>query len=649
VGNQRNSAKEKQALSTPVELYLDSKQIEYTLNGINAVIRCPVCKQDEQQCAINIDNWLWSCLRGKCAAKGNEKTFKKLFGDSVERASNFEDDAAQATQTAPSTRRIANVEKIPNYEAAHQNLLTNDAVLNFLNDERGLGIDVVKSQKLGLGKRRFGAKGTDATDALMFPYFVGTECVGVKYRSLPPEPKDFRFTSGRELGLYRQNVITEGMESLCMCEGEVDTLTLVDAGMDNVVGVPGCEGKKVSWDAMLNLPEKMYLVFDNDEAGQHGALAFATRFGMDKFHNVLIPNLPLDTPIGDRTTIKDVNEFFTTGHTLEDFKQLLAVSKPFDIEGVTTMDSAFNDLLDRFDATGSLAPKYSFLWPTIQQRAKGIDEGDMIVILAAAKTGKTTACLNQCEFMCSEYGLSIHFDCMEMDASALVKKWTAMMMQKDEDTLTRADIVEGQKIAHDREYNFIFTRSTPKSLDDYLEFLRAISRRYGTKVRILDNFQILVDLTIGNYQQRPSYMSMVSKKIKALAGELKEVIFLISQPKQLQDGQMVGVNDSEGSSTLTKDADLFFTLNRAPEGKMTQAQAVTCQNIETNQSHSDTMWVSLGLSRRSPGGMCTLKIDGAKSLIREFNAEENVATTKQGYINGIKQTTDIVEEGKAAA
>lgn len=616
---------------TPVEKYLNSKGIRYHLEGRNAIIPCIKCGQDEGQFGINIDNWFWNCFRGKCAAKGNEITFKRHFGDSAQAVSNLEEDVVAAGPATNSTKP----EPVPTVEAlekAHQKLMENDEVLNWLNDERGLSIETVKAAKLGLGLRRFGPKGTPASQALMFPYFNGEQCVGVKYRTLPPEEKDFRFTAGHEVGIYRQSVIKKDMDALILCEGESDTLALVNQGVDNAVGLPGCDtlkNKEATWGDKLNLPKKLYLVFDNDEAGQKGAHEFATRFGIGKFHNVIIPKLELDEPIDGRTTIKDVNEFFAVGHTLEEFNQLLEHAKPFDIEGVTTMDSAFNELIDYLDKGGTLGPKYSFKWDSVNQRAKGIDDGDLVIVLAPAKTGKTTFCLNQTEFMAQTYGMNPHFDCMEMSAGQLLKKWAAMVLAKDEDSLTAADIREAQAIAKSRSNQFVFTRSNPGNLDKYLDFLRKIKQRYDTGVIVIDNLQLLVDLTLGSNGNRPAYISTVCKRLKALAGELGVPIILIAQPRGVEEGTMVTSSHSEGSRAPSNDCDLFLVMNRNPEIRMKLSEADSIGKLETNQSHSDKVFIEVALSRRSAGGLCTLKIEGSKSILREYTDDERKANTKQ--------------------
>jgi KaiC/GvpD/RAD55 family RecA-like ATPase len=634
-------------LATVVE-YLDSKGIDYHIDGDNAVMNCPKCGETEGKFGINIgpgeNMWRGQCFRGSCEFKVNEITFKRFFGDSAW-VSNLEDDAAQVAVV----KKTSGPEVPPDPEIAHKALLECDEVLNYLNDERGLSLATIKLAKLGLSKRKF--SDGKVSRALTFPYFKGKKCLGVKYKALAPDPKDFRSTAGWDVGLYMEDNIKKDMESLLICEGEMDVLALVNQGYTNVVGISGADSKKADWADLLELPKKLYLVLDNDEAGIKGAKTFTDRFGVDRFHIVNIPHEPLDEPVvdkhGTRTTISDVNEYFQIGHTVEDFNQLLEEAKPFDIEGATSMQSAFDEIIADYEERGNMNRKYLFLWPSVNLKAKGIDDGDLIAILAARKTGKTTFVLNQLEHMLTTYGINVHFECLEMTPKQLTKKWAAMYMGINEDDLTIDQIQEAKTADRKRPHHFYFTQSNPRNEDDMMNIMRKMARRYAIGAACFDNLQGLVDTTITKSERgnRPAYISSITKKFKRLANELKYPLFLISQPKNVEDGAMVSATDSEGSGALANDSDLFFTLNRAREVKMKMEQMASLGKFETNRSHSDDMYVETALSRRSFGGFVTLKIDGAKSTIREYNDTEKNANTKKTLIGGI----EIIDENEATA
>jgi len=641
-------------LSTAVEVYLEAKGIDYHLDGDNATFDCPFCDDNERKFGINIHNWKGHCFKAKCDIGVNEITFKRKFGDSVV-TSNFEDVAAQVRPAA----KKSTPEVPPDPEIAHKALLEDTEVMNFLNDSVGFSMATIKRAKLGLAKRKFSPRTATAEEklnwppsrALTFPYFRKGKCYGVKYKTLPPEEKDFRYTKDVDLGLYNEDVIKKDMESLILVEGEKDCLTLLDRGYDNVVGIPGAKVKNAFWADMLDLPKKLYLCMDNDEVGVEGAKAFATRFGIERIHIVNIPHLEMDEPVidkhGTRTTTSDVTDFFQAGGTKEQFDELLAEAKAIDIEGVTSMQDAFDEIIADYEERGNLDRKYKFMWPSVNLKAKGIDDGDLIVILAARKVGKTTFVLNQLEHMLTTHGINIHFECMEMTPKQLTKKWAAMHMGTNEDDMTIAQFKEAKAFDRARNNHFYFTQSSPKTEDEAFNIMRKTARRYGIGAGAFDNLQLLVDTTIprSDRNQRPAYISSITKKFKKLAGELKYPLFLISQPKNVPDGEMVSGNDSEGSGATANDCDLLLTLNRDREAKMKMASMASLGKFETNASHSSVMYVETAYSRRSEGGFVTLKIDGAKSIIREFSSEEANANTIKTLANGIQ----IINEEVAAA
>ncbi len=75
------------SVTTKVTQYLDSKKIDYFINGDQANFSCPFCNASEKTCFMNVNNFLWDCKRAKCTGPGagNEFTFKQHFGDAVRR------------------------------------------------------------------------------------------------------------------------------------------------------------------------------------------------------------------------------------------------------------------------------------------------------------------------------------------------------------------------------------------------------------------------------------------------------------------------------------------------------------------------------------------------------------------------------------
>jgi len=119
------------------------------------------------------------------------------------------------------TPQEAQVKKI------HQALLDSQEVLDYL---AGRGITRESAVRFRLGLRR-----RNGTAWLAIPHFVGDKAVNVKFRSLPPAEKAFERVSGCRSVLFNAGAI-RGRKEIIVTEGEIDAITLVQAGFKNVVG-----------------------------------------------------------------------------------------------------------------------------------------------------------------------------------------------------------------------------------------------------------------------------------------------------------------------------------------------------------------------------------------------------------------------------
>lgn len=134
--------------------------------------------------------------------------------------------------------------------------------------------------------------------------------VNYKRRSIDPNvPKGSRFRSS--IGTYKPPYLFRHLsahpETIYICEAEIDALSLVEAGLRDVVAMPsgGSEkgmGKKLDFlDDMMDEirgARKVIICTDNDDAGKKTAEEVARRVGFDKSGVVEFP-----------AGIKDANEF----------------------------------------------------------------------------------------------------------------------------------------------------------------------------------------------------------------------------------------------------------------------------------------------------------------------------------------------------
>jgi hypothetical protein len=108
----------------------------------------------------------------------------------------------------------------------------------------------------------------------------------------------------------------------------------------------------------------------------------------------------------------------------------------------------------------------------------------------------------------------------------------------------------------------------------------------------------------------------LTKDFKAMAMELKILVYLIIQPHRVGEGQIISSRNAMGSSAIEKDVDCMICLHRNRIGQIKEQDFKGYLDIEEN--FEPQMLVRADLTRYAPGGVCTLFMDGARSTVREF-------------------------------
>ncbi len=118
-----------------------------------------------------------------------------------------------------------------------------------------------------------------------FNYFKDDILINVKYRG--PE-KSFKLFSGAELIYYNLNCV-KGAEEVFIVEGEIDALSLIEAGYKNVISVPNGASKdrnNLSYvDNSIELfadVKKIHLALDNDLNGRNLREQLSDRYGKER-------------------------------------------------------------------------------------------------------------------------------------------------------------------------------------------------------------------------------------------------------------------------------------------------------------------------------------------------------------------------------
>lgn len=175
-------------------------------------------------------------------------------------------------------------------------------------------------------------------NVIQFNYFRDNELINIKYRNAK---KQFKLFKDAELIFYNLDGI-KNSETCFIVEGEMDALSLIEAGIDNVISVPN--GATLNTNNLQYLDNcyeyfenkiEILLWLDNDIAGRKLKYDLAERLGFERCKFIEI------------TDCKDANEYLIK-YGLNAVITVQSIAQHFPIEGVYTISDVTNEIDDMY-------------------------------------------------------------------------------------------------------------------------------------------------------------------------------------------------------------------------------------------------------------------------------------------------------------
>lgn len=214
--------------------------------------RCPYCNQKsdpkQRKFAVNSKTGQFQCFRASCGAKGNILTLAKDFN-------------LDLGNTANEYYGIGN-QRHYKYTPLKEPIESKDAAIEYMKG-RGISEEVVRKYQIT----------ADENNNIVFPFIDNDNLLQfVKYRN--PDPKEGQSkewcAKDRKPILFGMNQCNLDNKTLIITEGQIDSLSVAEAGYENVVSVPtgknGFSWVPHCWDWMKNF-EKI-IVFGDHENDQ---------------------------------------------------------------------------------------------------------------------------------------------------------------------------------------------------------------------------------------------------------------------------------------------------------------------------------------------------------------------------------------------
>jgi len=441
-------------------------------------------------------------------------------------------------------------------------------------EERTLRIEGVKTAKKWYGRYKI------EVESIAFPFIKDNKRVNTKYRT---SSKDMAQDGNGEKCFYRWDKM-KGAKTIYITEGEMDALTLIQAGYDSGVtsvpdGAPNPTANnldtKFSYFNAESQPffedaEKVILLTDSDENGKFLEKELARRIGKEKCYRVEYPE-----------SCKDINEVLVKfGET--EVKQVVDGAQPYPITGIHKFREYKEEIINYYD--NGMEQGVSTGWKNMDDNFK-LFKGHLNVLTGIPNSGKSEwldalmiNTINNYHWKWAVYSPEnlpayMHFQ-------KLVEKSCNRSMTYQADRIERTRLIQEIEDLSD-SIDLIIPEETEMTLEDILAKIKSSVFRSGIDGFIIDPWnEIEHNLKPG--QSETDYVSLTLAKIRRFARRHDLSAWIVAHPAKLyknKNGEypVPTLYDISGSANWRNKADNGFVVWRDFTG--TQATTVYIQKI----------------------------------------------------------------------
>ena len=485
---------------------------------------CPKCSHQRRKgsdpcLSVNIDEGVWHCHH--CGWKG---TLKKNVKD--------------VTISQPIVKPEPPKTNLP------------ETVYKWFED-RGITRAVVDEAEIGYDNRW-----------IQFPFIKDGEVVNIKSRTAD---KKFRQSKNAEKCFYRFDHM-KGRETIIITEGEMDALSLVQAGLTNVISVPdgatapnsNPSDRKFSYlisaEEHLMNATKVILCTDSDGAGKHLREELSRRIGREKCCNVKYPE-----------GCKDMNDVLIK-HGEECILDIVSSAYPYPIDGVVTISDIKDRAIDLFNK-----PEQKGLttgWIDLDDHYR-VSDSEVTVITGVPNMGKSewmdALMINMVQLHDFNFAIfSAENFPPERHLLKLVAKFSKQPFWGDE-KMSEETARNCMDILDDH-IKFIGTQENSVTLESILEQARLLNFRYGINGLIIDPWNT-IEHKFGDGENETNYVSRVLASLNTFAKVHEIHIWVVAHPRKMENdaNRKIAVPnpyDISGSANWFNKCDNAITIHR---------------------------------------------------------------------------------------
>ncbi len=449
-------------------------------------------------------------------------------------------------------------------------------------DTRGISEKTLKDLNVSEGPEFMPQTGK-SENTIKFNYMMGNNLINIKYRD---GKKNFKLYKGAEKIFYNINSII-GYDYCVIVEGEIDALSLHEAGLPNVISVPnGATLNSNNLDYLDNCidyfedKEKIILAVDNDEAGQALQQELIRRLGAEVCFTV------------DFNECKDANEYLLQ-HGKENLLECITKAKPVPLENVTTFKDIEGEITD-FVQHG-FKPGYQVGLENFD-RIFSTYNGQFITVTGIPSSGKSDFVDQMVIGYNLNYNWKTAFASPENQPTYLHAHKLMRKVWQDMPTPGDINSKKWNEVAEHVNDNFFFIDMERYTLESILRKGAELVKRKGIKCLVIDPFNKVRDID-SHTEDVNRYTMEYLTKIETFAKKFDVLVFIVAHPTKMykdKDGKIEEPNmyNIKGGGEWYDASYHGLLVHRDYENKTVKAKVlkVKFQNLGENGAEAHFKW-----------------------------------------------------------
>jgi len=496
-----------------------SSFIQLKKKGADFVACCPFHTEKTPSFSVSKSKNIYKCFG--CGKSGDGVTWlmeheKMNYIDAIKWLANKYNIQLEETGT-----RKPKVKPVPRLEKLSKEVLDYFENTRKISNDTLLRFNVTEAME-------FMPKAQSVVKAICFNYFRDNELVNIKYRAAK---KDFKMVKDAELIFYNIDSIKDE-DTVYITEGEIDAMSLYEAGIYNVISVPN--GAAVSGTQKLDYLDncwgyftkmkKVYLLVDNDAAGLKLRDELARRIGYSKCYIVSY-----------YAGCKDANDVLIK-HGKAALVSMVEQAKLFPLEGEITMDDMYETVVEFYDkgyplgCDSGVSPEFDELltfYPgqlTIITGIPGSGKSEFVDWLMTALSKKHGWDWGICSFECEP----------PFHVTKLAEKFTdkSFAFRKNPNDRMNPEEFEYAIGMVDKYFHFMNLSLVDISIEGLIAKAEEFVVRYGIKGFLFDPWNCIEPKTEG--EDNTSIILQRLNKLIAFLDKYKVHGFLVAHPTKLR-------------------------------------------------------------------------------------------------------------------